>query len=81
MRKKSNSFHAGTPHSRRDFLRNAAATGAVIMGSALFGKTPASSKRETRPNIVFFLGEGARWDESSVAGNSLLKTLTCCRFL
>jgi arylsulfatase A-like enzyme len=23
---------------------------------------------------VFFLGEGARWDESSLAGNTLLKT-------
>jgi arylsulfatase A-like enzyme len=44
------------------------------MGSALFGKTPASSTPEARPNIVFFLGEGARWDESSLAGNSLLKT-------
>jgi arylsulfatase A-like enzyme len=70
----SDSLHAGPPHSRREFLRSAAATGAVVMGSALFGKTPASSTPEARPNIVFFLGEGARWDESSLAENSLLKT-------
>jgi arylsulfatase A-like enzyme len=28
----------------------------------------------TRPNLVFFLGEGARADESSLAGNKLLHT-------
>jgi arylsulfatase A-like enzyme len=28
----------------------------------------------THPNLVFFLGEGARWDESSLAGNRILKT-------
>lgn len=44
------------------------------MGSALLEKTLASSAAEARPNIVFFLGEGARWDESSLAGNPLLKT-------
>lgn len=65
---------AGLPHTRREFLRSAAATGAVVMGSALFGKTPASSTPQARPNIVFFLGEGARWDESSIAGNSVLRT-------
>jgi arylsulfatase A-like enzyme len=64
----------GPSRSRREFLRSAAATGAVVMGSALLGKTRATSKAETRPNIVFFLGEGARWDESGVAGNALLKT-------
>jgi arylsulfatase A-like enzyme len=68
------SRHAGSPHTRREFLRSAAATGAAVIGSALFGKTPASSATEARPNIVFFLGEGARSDESSIAGNPLLKT-------
>jgi arylsulfatase A-like enzyme len=70
----TDSLQAGSPHTRREFLRNAAATGAVVMGSGLFGKTPAASSHEARPNIVFFLGEGVRWDESSIAGNSLLKT-------
>jgi arylsulfatase A-like enzyme len=70
----TDSLQAGSPHTRRAFLRGAAATGAAVMGSALFGKTPASSTSQTRPNIVFFLGEGARWDESSIAGNALLKT-------
>src|SRR6202161_3754550 len=70
----THSLRAGAPHSRREFLRSAAATGAVVMGSALFGKTSAVSTPAARPNLVFFLGEGARWDESSLAGNSLLKT-------
>jgi arylsulfatase A-like enzyme len=29
---------------------------------------------QAMPNLVFFLGEGARWDESSLAGNRVLKT-------
>jgi arylsulfatase A-like enzyme len=61
-------------NTRRDFLRSAAATGATVLGSPLFGKAPAVSTPEARPNIVFFLGEGARWDEFSLAGNPLLKT-------
>jgi hypothetical protein len=69
-----NSAHAGSPYTRRDFIRRAAATGSVVLGSALFGKASASTKLQPRPNIVFFLGEGARWDESSIAGNTLLKT-------
>jgi arylsulfatase A-like enzyme len=70
----SDSVRAGPPHSRRDFIRSAAAAGSVVLGSTLFGKAPASTKLQPRPNIVFFLGEGARWDESSIAGNDLLKT-------
>jgi arylsulfatase A-like enzyme len=65
---------ARPPHTRREFLQGAAAAGAVVMGSALLGRTSAAAAPEARPNIVFFLGEGARWDESSLAGNSLLKT-------
>lgn len=59
--------------TRRSLLRNAA----VAAGAATFGPqlsrafaAPAGAK----PNIVFFLGEGARADESSLAGNKLLHT-------
>jgi arylsulfatase A-like enzyme len=70
----TDSFYAGAPHTRREFLRSAAATGAAVLGSPLFGKTPAPNTPEARPNIVFFLGEGARSDEFSLGGNPLLKT-------
>jgi arylsulfatase A-like enzyme len=60
--------------TRREFLQTAAATGAVVMGSGLFGAKASSPGAAAQPNIVFFLGEGARWDESSLAGNPLLKT-------
>jgi Domain of unknown function (DUF4976) len=55
----SDSVRAGPPHSRRAFIRSAAAAGSVVLGSTLFGKAPASTKLRPRPNIVFFLGEGA----------------------
>jgi hypothetical protein len=46
MRKKSTLLAAATKrrpaHTRREFLRSAAATGAVVMGSALLGKTLCS---------------------------------------
>ena len=59
--------------TRRSFLRSATAAGAAVMAPRLL---PAMSRRAAahRPNLVFFLGEGARWDESSLAGHALLKT-------
>ena len=61
-------------HSRREFLQAAAATGAAVIAPQLLPVSLARGAAPTRPNLVFFLGEGARWDESSLAGNRLLKT-------
>jgi len=60
--------------TRRQFLRSAAATGAAVAAANLFAPEAFSAGAESRPNLVFFLGEGARSDESSLAGNALLKT-------
>jgi arylsulfatase A-like enzyme len=59
-------------NSRRTFLKGATAAGAAVLAPQLLKCAPASDA--VRPNLVFFLGEGARWDESSLAGNPLLKT-------
>ena len=66
-------------HTRRAFLQSAGAAGAAAFAAPLLpvpfarGSAGAASAAP-RPNLVFFLGEGARWDESSLAGNRLLKT-------
>ena len=58
--------------SRRAVLGGliAAATGA---GASAAARTPKAA-RARPPNIVFFLGEGLRYDEFSFRGNPLLKT-------
>jgi arylsulfatase A-like enzyme len=61
-------------HSRRAFLQAAAATGAAVIAPQLLPVPRAGAATRARPNLVFFLGEGARWDESWLAGNRLLKT-------
>ena len=67
--------HAGTYLTRRKFLRNAAGTaGTVALSLDFLKETLFSAPAGARPNLVFFLGEGVRWDESSLAGNSLLRT-------
>jgi arylsulfatase A-like enzyme len=60
--------------TRRGFLRAAGAAGASAMVPQLAGAAVPRPDAPARPNLVFFLGEGARWDESSLAGNALLKT-------
>src|SRR5579863_7461420 len=62
-----------TLHSRRAFLRNAGAAGAAVMAPQLL-RGAAGDAMQSKPNLVFFLGEGVRWDESSLVGNKLLKT-------
>src|SRR5215467_21317 len=64
---------ARRPHTRRVFLKNAASTGAVVISPQLLKKV-AAAVSGSRPNLVFFLGEGVRWDESSLAGNNVLHT-------
>jgi len=61
--------------TRRKFLRDAAGTaGVVILNLEFLKETLFSADAGGRPNLVFFLGEGVRWDESSLAGNTLLRT-------
>jgi arylsulfatase A-like enzyme len=67
--------HDGTSaHTRRDFLQGAGATGAAALLPQLLPVRLARGAAAAKPNLVFFLGEGARWDESSLAGNRLLQT-------
>jgi arylsulfatase A-like enzyme len=62
-------------HTRRSFLATATAAGAAALAPGLLPSTTTrAGERRRQPNLVFFLGEGARWDESSLAGNALLKT-------
>ena len=68
-------FETGSSNtSRRAFLCASATTlaAATPACSALSRILPGANGK--RPNIVFFLGEGARPDESSLAGNKFLKT-------
>ena len=58
--------------TRRSFLKNASTAAAALGCHNAFAGLHQSS--QTRPNIVFFLGEGVRWDESSLAGNKILHT-------
>jgi len=63
----------GSRQTRRAFLHSAAAAGAAAIAPRLL-QSLADPARPRQPNLVFFLGEGARWDESSLAGNKLLHT-------
>jgi arylsulfatase A-like enzyme len=60
--------------TRRTFLQRAAAAGAAAFAPQLLQQSFTHAASQSRPNLVFFLGEGARWDESSLAGNRLLRT-------
>jgi arylsulfatase A-like enzyme len=62
--------------SRRSFIK----TGAGALGgmALALGSLENLSAEETstgrKPNLVVFLGEGARWDEYSFAGNPIIQT-------
>lgn len=63
-------------HSRRLFLKlGASALGGLALGqgslASIVGDAGSTGRR---PNLVFFLGEGLRWDEFSCMGNPLLRT-------
>ena len=62
------------PRTRRAFLKGATAAGAAGLAPRLLEAALGATAGGTRPNLVFFLGEGARPDECSLAGNALLKT-------
>jgi arylsulfatase A-like enzyme len=59
--------------NRREFLRGVAgAAGAAAFAS--LADLPSLADTPKRPNLVCILGEGLRWDESSIAGNPILHT-------
>jgi hypothetical protein len=65
--------HTGKETTRREFLQGSAVlAGSLLAGSA--GVPLAAQGRPRQPNIVFFLGEGQRFDALSIAGNPILKT-------
>ncbi len=64
----------GKEHTRREFLQGSVAVaGSLLAGSAADSLASAETKSKP-PNIVFFLGEGQRYDALSIAGNPILKT-------
>ncbi len=67
--------HTNQPSpSRRAFLR--ASTAAAVVASTPVSRllAEALSGSGKKPNLVFFLGEGARPDETSLSGNKILHT-------
>jgi arylsulfatase A-like enzyme len=75
---------AGNQPTRREFLQGTlAVAGSMLAESMAAGKAPAQAAGMPakddqpggkRPNLVFFLGEGQRWDALSLMGNTILKT-------
>jgi arylsulfatase A-like enzyme len=62
--------------TRRAFIKSVAGTmGAMAMDIPhLQADDALNSSPKKRPNFVFFLGEGVRWDEFSFAGNKIIHT-------
>ena len=69
-----NSGERASAQTRRSFLQKVSAAGAAVIVPQLVRQTRTHAAARARPNLVFFLGEGARWDESALAGNKLLRT-------
>jgi arylsulfatase A-like enzyme len=63
-------------NSRRSFLKSVAGTvGAMAVGMPhIEAEAATSPPAQKRPNFLFFLGEGLRWDEFSFAGNKIIHT-------
>ena len=59
----------GSP-SRREFLQ----AGVATVGSHLLSPLRGAQETESRPNLLFLLTEGQRWDALSLTGHSVLKT-------
>lgn len=67
-----NHSHSVSAASRRTFLKEVAGLAGAAALSAPGPAAAAASPR--RPNMVFFLGEGLRWDEMSAMGNKVIHT-------
>jgi arylsulfatase A-like enzyme len=66
----------GSRTSRRGFLaKGAGVLGASALASAAQAQPSERASAPRRPNLVFFLGEGVRWDEISALGvNQVIHT-------
>ena len=62
---------AGKETTRREFLQGSVAVAGSLLAGASFASAQSSPKQ---PNLVFFLGEGQRFDALSIAGHPILKT-------
>lgn len=60
--------------TRREFLQGSLAAAGTLLSAKVAGASAAPAPKAKRPNLVFFLGEGQRWDALSLAGNTILKT-------
>ena len=65
----------GSPTRREILKMGVGALGVLSVVEPSPGSTPPQGRENhRRPNIVFFLGEGLRTDELSIAGNKILHT-------
>jgi arylsulfatase A-like enzyme len=61
--------------ARREFLKAmAVAVGGLAVQSHGTAAIAQQNRPPKQPNLVFFLGEGMRWDEWSFAGNNIIQT-------
>lgn len=66
--------HAGKETTRREFLQGSAVLAGSLLASSAGASLASAQARPRQPNLVFFLGEGQRYDALSIAGNPILKT-------
>jgi arylsulfatase A-like enzyme len=60
--------------TRRAFLQGSAAVAGSLLAGSAAGSFAQAQEAHKRPNLVFFLGEGQRFDALSIAGNPILQT-------
>jgi arylsulfatase A-like enzyme len=65
---------AGKETTRREFLQGTAAVAGSLLAGSAGASLSSAQAAPKRPNLVFFLGEGQRFDALSIAGNPILKT-------
>lgn len=61
--------------TRREFLQGTTmAVAGTLLTAAIGAPAAVAEEKPKRPNLVFFLGEGQRWDAMSIMGHPILKT-------
>jgi arylsulfatase A-like enzyme len=65
---------AGGEKTRREFLQGSLAVTGGLLAPQLGSSKAWGEAQPKRPNFVFFLGEGQRYDALSIAGHPFLKT-------
>jgi arylsulfatase A-like enzyme len=64
----------GKEKTRREFLQGSLAATSTLLVSQIGGSIALGERKQKRPNFVFFLGEGQRYNALSIAGHPFLKT-------